>query len=189
MRVLSFDPGSVRMGWAVQDGVPPLQPKHVASGVFYYPRGDREPYQPYRLKMLEDWFTNNTPMLLDEYAPHKVATEIVPSRGAGEAGMTKLMLAQSNVDAVDCACMVWDVPFEQIAHSTWVKAVYGEHKKDEKVTKQKARNAVLEWYPELRTLYWKAWLKEFEQPDAIGVGLAGMGYKRNHLLNWGTGQG
>lgn len=189
MRVLSFDPGSVRMGWAVQDGAPPARPTHVASGVFYYPRGDRELYQPYRLKMLRDWFENNAPMLLEEYQPDKVVNEVVPSRGAGEAGTTLLILAQSNVDAVHCACMVWGTPFEQVSASTMQKAVYGEHKKGEKITKAKLRNAVLQWYPELREEYWKAWLKQFEQPDAIGVGIAGMGYKRAHLLEWLGSQG
>lgn len=162
------------MGWAVIDRDEDDY-SHVDSGVFHYPQFQKKQmkYQPYRLMLLEQYLTVNTPTLIDKYHPNKVITETVPARGAGEAGGTFLQLALTATDGVHAVCILNGIEFSQIGATTVQTRMLG---KGAKKTKPRVRNAVIALYPEL-VAYKRAWLKEFEQPDAIAIGSVGLGHK------------
>src|SRR2546430_284219 len=90
MKVLSLDPGSVRMGWAVLEsgGEEPKKskPHYVGSGVLGLTRhsneGKDEPYQQYRLRLI-DYCVLEAEYLLSFYRPDRVVSEIVPVVGGG----------------------------------------------------------------------------------------------------------
>lgn len=177
MRVLAWDPGSTRMGWAVLDGGSDRElPVYVDSGVFRYPQFMRKEmeYQPYRLMLQEEYFYFNTPRLISEHQPDLVVTETIPPRGAGEAGGVYLLLAQTAVDSVQCACLLEEVPFRQVSASTAQTDLLG---KGAKKTKPRVRNEVITLHPELEARR-QDWRKEFEEPDAVAVGSSALGYRR-----------
>jgi Holliday junction resolvasome RuvABC endonuclease subunit len=172
MRVLSFDPGAKRMGWAVlQTRLD--QPVVIESSYVLLER--KEDYQPYRLRLLNYW-TRRTANLLKTYKPDKVATEIVPPTGFGPSGgAIQAQLATAAITAVQVVTLVFEVPLEQISSRTMQKAITGKAP----ATKTKVRDGVIKLVPSLeqRRKEWTGKAAIYEEVDAIGVGLTAMGYK------------
>ena len=105
--------------------------------------------------------------LLDEYEPGIVVTETVPSRGAGIP--EQLYLANVMVTTVHTIALTEGVNCVQVSART-VQAHIAKRKEGVKITKVQVRNGVLERCPELKPRF-KEFVKHFEEPDAIAVGL------------------
>lgn len=169
MRVLSFDPGALRMGMAVLE----TGPTHIWSSYSLHSRN--EDYQPYRLRLIEHW-TKRTAELLKEFKPDLVMTEIVPPVGFGASGgNVQGQLAAAAITAVQAVTMIFEYPLKQISATTMKKRVAG----DGRATKTKVRDGVLRLLPQLewRRPEWTGKGAIFEEVDALGVGLAALGYK------------
>lgn len=167
-RVLAFDTGAKRMGWAVIDE----GPKWVASGIMGLTKLDTQSFQEYRLALIDYW-VEETPNLLQWFDPDFVANETIPLIGGGSAAMQSV-LAASAVTTVQTICKIHGMKVEQIAAVT-VKARVGGIKT---ATKPKVRDGVITLLPELAQRK-SDWTKAdtFDEPDAIGVGLVALGYR------------
>lgn len=171
MRILSFDPGAKRMGWAVlEDGW--TEPVYVASGVEWVePLVEGWPTQRYAHHLREYWVTR-AQELFNEYQPDVVANETLPTTGfgSGAAGVQSI-LAGGAISAVQVMAIIYELPVTQVAAVT-IKARIGGKKT---ATKVKVRDGVFNLLPELASRK-KEWVKIFEEPDAIGVGLVALGF-------------
>lgn len=168
MKVLGLDPGAKRCGWAVIEGDGQTAPIYHGSGVVYCIRGDHEDFQPYRLRLEEHWWYV-APRLLREYDPVELVNETLPPVGYNNS--TQAYLANVQLTVAHAAALERDVPITQIAAST-VKAAIAKKGK----TKVSVRNGVCDILPELAPRKFQ-WTKIFEEPDAIAVALARLGYK------------
>lgn len=173
MRVLAFDPGATRTGWAVlEEG-----PKYIASGVEYNPRGDTK-FQIYRMELSRFWVDRGLDLLL-EYEPDVVVSETVPSRGAGIP--EQLYLANVQITIVHAlAIMYGSCEVQQISARTVQKAI-AIRGNSRKVTKPQVRNGVLSLLPELKPRL-KEFIKVFEETDALAIGLWHLGYKSQPVV-------
>lgn len=163
MRVLAFDPGAYRMGWAVVE----TGPVYVASGIVGVERGPTELYQHYRLRLITHWS-----IVTDSFLKHKpdvVVNEIIPTRGFNDA--SQALLAAAALTAMQAIAVDRGYKCEQIGATT-VKARIGG---SNKATKVKVRNGVFEQLPELKPRL-KDWRKVFDESDAIAIGLTHLGY-------------
>lgn len=164
MRVLAFDPGAYRMGWAVvEDG-----PVYVASGIDGLERGSTELYQHYRLRLIFHWSLNMGDYLRT-YKPDVIVNEIIPTRGFNDASQS--LLAAAALTAAQAIAYDQGYKCEQIGATT-VKARIGG---SNKATKVRVRNGVLDLLPELKPRL-KDWKKVFDESDAIAIGLTHLGY-------------
>src|SRR5208282_5558430 len=141
MRILSFDPGATRAGWAVID-----DGRLIASDVVHHPRLPNQKFQVYRMELTEFW-AQEIWELLDEYKPGVVVTETVPSRGAGIP--EQLYLANVMVTTVHTIALAEGVNCIQVSART-VQAHIAKRKEGVKITKVQVRNGVLERCPELK---------------------------------------
>lgn len=165
MRLLALDPGAKRLGWAVlEDG------KYVDSGIWSCLREDGEPYQAYRLRLIEEaslWMRSC--LILHE--PDALVSEIVPVKGFNDMGQS--ILAMTAVTAMQSICIDMGVPINQIGATTVKKEIGGTAK----ASKVGVRNGVWEILPELvsKRAEWKG---VYDESDAIAIGLAYSGFKR-----------
>jgi Holliday junction resolvasome RuvABC endonuclease subunit len=166
MRVLAFDPGAERMGWAVLEDGP--KPVYVASGIIRFHRRPNEEYQHYKLR-LEEHYTYVGPELLSNYHPDRVVNETVPAVGFNNA--TQADLAKTAITVIHAMAYERDFPVYQIGATT-IKTQIGGSKK---ATKVKVRNGVIMLLPELAGRK-KEWVKVFDESDAIATGLTALGY-------------
>lgn len=166
------------MGYAVLDlpekakSKPPI---HVGFGISGLKRlrndGKDEPFQKYKLRLIDFWITESE-RLLNSYEPNVVVNEILPSVGGGNFVVaTQSQLAATAITVIQVAARQRDIPIEQVG-ATSVKARIGGSKK---ATKVQVRNGVIKIMPEMDR-YRKDWVKIFEVPDALGVGLTYGGY-------------
>lgn len=168
--VLSLDSGARNMGWAVICGTKG-QPVYVASGVKHLPQFEDEKYQDYKMRVIAaytDWSKN----IIYTWRPKIVVAEIVPPRGFARSVQNQLAQAAiTSVFATVC-CLYPEVKMKQISANTVKKKIGGSGS----ATKVQVRNGVLRVFPELRPRI-KEWVKKFDEPDAIAVGLASEGIK------------
>jgi Holliday junction resolvasome RuvABC endonuclease subunit len=169
-RVLAFDPGGERCGWAaLRPG-----PIYIASGISAYPRPDNgvnAQFQVHRLKLIDHWLSKAYD-LVTLYEPETVVTEIVPV-GEG-AARWQLALAATVATTIQCISKLEGIEVVQIGAGKVKKRIGGV--KD--ASKVKVRNGVIELLPELVSRR-REWIdtKVYDETDAIGLGLAQMGYE------------
>lgn len=183
MKVLAFDPGGIRQGFAVvgrsEDDDKSKPPTYYGSGYFgcvRHSNGSKdEPYQEWRLRILALW-VDEASRLLREYKPDLVVSEIVPVVGGGNfVAATQSQLAATAITATQAIAVDRGVQIKQVGATT-VKARIGRSKK---ATKPKVRDGVLELLPQLehRRPEWTGDKAIWDEPDAIAVGLTHLGYK------------
>lgn len=158
MKVLAFDPGASRMGFAVLES----GPKYVDSGIVSVTKTDDETYQAYRLRLIHFW-ANKTSNMLRSIKPDSVVCEIVPVKGFSDP--SQAYLAGAAIGAVQAICALRKVPSTVVSAAS-VKVAVAEHK----ASKVQIRNAVIEAFPELEPRR-KDWTKVFDESDAIAIGL------------------
>lgn len=161
MRILAFDPGAQRTGWAVLE----TGPKYIASDVVYNPRGST-PFQIYRMGLTEYW-VEHTAHLIRKYKPQQVISETVPSRGAGIP--EQLYLANVQITTAHAIALGYGCEVRQVSARTVQKAI-AIRGKSKGVTKPQVRNGVLSLLPELKPRV-KGFVKVFEETDALAIGL------------------
>ena len=172
MRVLSFDPGATRAGWAVLD----TGPSYVVSEVVHYPRLPKQKFQEYRLALTDFW-VGEADDLIALYQPDVLVSETIPSRGP--AIMDQLYLANVQITTVHAIAYAYGIKVVQVSARS-VQSEIALRKEGVKVTKPQVRNGVLHILPELEPER-KRFTKVFERTDALAVGLWFMGLS-NRLL-------
>lgn len=174
MRVLSFDPGAKRMGWAVIEGDGNSTPTWKASGIATFERGDKEKFQVYRLRVIDFWVTH-TGKLLNSYKPDGVINETVPAVGGGNFVVaTQSYLANVAITTIQTIARSLSYQVMQIGATT-VKKKIGRAKT---ATKVKVRNGIYEIMPEMKSRH-KQWTQpqNMDEPDAIAIALTQLGYE------------
>jgi Holliday junction resolvasome RuvABC endonuclease subunit len=179
VKVLAFDPGGVRQGFACversEDGQENKPPIYHGSGYFGVKRltnGKKdEPYQEWRLRIIEFW-VEKADDLLRFYKPDRVVSEIVPVVGGGNfVAATQSQLAGTANTTVQSVAVDRGYPIAQVGATT-VKAKIGGSKK---ATKVAVRNGVIKLMPLLADRK-RQWTKIFEEPDALAICLTSLGY-------------
>lgn len=176
MRVLAFDPGAARCGWAVVDSEGGLDPRsqpycYRDSGISGLDRGKDEKYQTYRLRLVAYW-VERAPELLETHKPDRVITEIVPVVGGGNFVVaTQSQLAATAATVIQAIAALNEVEITQVAAGT-VKRKIGGVKDASKV---KVRNGVLSLFPELEPRR-SEFMKVFDETDAIAIAATEIGY-------------
>src|SRR5208282_1842104 len=125
LRVLSFDPGATRAGWAVLE----TGPKYLGSGVKSCPKLPTQSFQNYRLELANAWVVESF-ALIESFEPDVVVSETVPSRGAGIP--EQLYLANIQITTVHAIAMAFGLPVEQVSART-VQAEIAQRKQGVKV--------------------------------------------------------
>jgi Holliday junction resolvasome RuvABC endonuclease subunit len=171
MRVLSFDPGAERMGWASIEADDTGLHYHM-SGLIPIPRGKMKP-QEYKLDLIATvayW----TPTLFDLTEPDAVVSETVPSVGGGNfIAAAQSYMANTAIVTVQAIAFTGGYPVFQIAANS-VQSKIAIGRTGRKVTKVQVRNGVIKLFPELEDRK-RDWVKVFEEPDAIAIGAAHLG--------------
>lgn len=158
------------MGYSVLEGDSQTAPEYIDSGIQRFPKGKMD-HQPYKLKLIEH-YTYVTPAMIARYQPDAIVAETVPAIGFGNAVQAEL--AKAAIITVLAMGFFYNVPVYQIAAIT-VKARIGGNKK---ATKVQVRNGVLQLLPilEPRKFEWTDSKKTMDESDALGIGLAFLGY-------------
>lgn len=169
-KVLAYDVGAERMGFACLVGDGETAPVYIESGITKVPRNNMD-YQPYKLHLIEQW-TYIAPAQFVRYSPDFIVCETMPAIGFNNA--TQAELAKAAIITVMAMAMERSIPVFQIAAIT-VKKQIGGHGK---ATKVRVRDGVIRLLPELadRKFEWQESKKTMDEPDALGVGLAKLGY-------------
>ena len=175
MRVLAFDPGADRMGYALLE----TGPKEVMSGVEVHPssgikgveKNEGETYQDHRLRIIEFW-AHTANSFIEEFKPDIIVNEIVPPTGGNIANLIHRQKAMAAITAVQVVAIQSGIEIKQIAASTIKKNIGGSGK----ATKVAVRNGVLELLPTTER-FKPEWKKVFDHSDAFAVGLTALGYK------------
>lgn len=171
-RVLALDPGAIRMGWAVLE----IGPEYIDSGILGLSRirdGEKIAFQVYKLQ-LEEYWAHMANVLFNKYRPSGLINEILPAQGSFTAQSTDSELAKVALTSIHTVAFQRGIEIQQIAANSVKKAMTGNGK----ATKVQVRNGVVELLPTLKPRV-KDWTKadKMDEPDAIGVGLAGLGYR------------
>lgn len=165
MRVLAFDPGATRCGYAVVENDPL---KYVTSGVIEVQRGSEEKYQPYKLRLIEFW-VKQINSLLDSYDPSSVVNELVPVVGGQNFVIaTQSQLAGTVATVINAIAVERNYDFKQVSAVSVKKRIAGTPK----ATKPKVRDGVYALLPSA--------VKDkptFDETDALAVALFTLGYK------------
>lgn len=171
MRILAIDPGAERCGWAIMEGVT-CKPWVVESGVMRCHRGDKEPFQEYRLR-LEEHAAQYFDELLEHRKPDWVVNEVVPAVGGGNFVVaTQSYLANCVATTFHNCAFKQGIDVNQISART-VQAKVGIKGRTGKVSKAGVRNGVVDKLPDLRKYVGdSAW--PWDRWDAIAIGLASM---------------
>jgi Holliday junction resolvasome RuvABC endonuclease subunit len=176
--VLAFDPGAKRMGWAcIEETAKNKPPQYHGSGYFGLERrvnGSKpEPYQDYRLRLVEFWI-KKAPVMFSRYKPDVVVAEIVPPVGGGNFVVaTQSQLVSGAITVVQTMALLDDLVLGQIGATSVKKKVGGSGK----ATKVAVRNGVFKLMP-YTEIFRKQWRDEdiFDISDAFAIGLAHLGY-------------
>lgn len=175
-KCLGQDPGGKRMGWAIvanpHDRFDPVYVDSGVMGLIRHVEGkNQEPYQEYKLRLVE-YFAMKAEVLFRDHRPVAFANEIQPAVGGGNyTAATQAELAKTSMVVFQAAAFREAVTVKQFGSNTIKKAVTG----DQKASKVKVRNAVIEYFPQLADRK-RAWQtgpdKEgFDEPDAIAAAL------------------
>jgi Holliday junction resolvasome RuvABC endonuclease subunit len=171
--VLALDSGAARMGWANVDRVDG-KPVYYSSGILHLP-GDGKKTQEYRIELVNE-VAHSASALLDLTTPDYVVNEIIPSVGGGNfAAAGQSYLANTAVTVFQAVAVMKGYRVVQIAANS-VQARIAVGRRGRKTTKVQVRNGVFQLLPELEDRK-KAWVKIFDEPDAIAVGLAELGFR------------
>jgi Holliday junction resolvasome RuvABC endonuclease subunit len=172
-RVLAFDPGAERMGFAcIAKGEENKDPVYYGSGHFGLSRkGNESSYQEYRLNLIALW-VEEAPKLIGAHQPDIVVNEIVPPVGGSGANQVQRQLATTAITTIQAVAIQSGLPIRQIGANT-VKARIGGGKKASKV---QVRNGVLHLMPDMQHKK-KEWTKVFDECDAFAVALTELGYQ------------
>lgn len=166
MRVLSFDPGAERCGWACLDHL-----TYLGSGILTCHRSSQQTFQEYRLRL-----TNLTRIsvlaLINQYDPDKIVNEVVPAVGGGNFINPQSYLANVVTTTIHTAAIELNVPVEQISARS-VQSRIAIRGKGKKITKIQVRNGVISLLPEFRSYLMKV---KPDETDAIAIGLVSQGY-------------
>lgn len=162
MRVLAFDPGATRMGFAFLDSGPEL----VESGIYGLSRKPDEKYHAYRLRLIDYWAWQTSKMLRRR-KPDVVVSEIVPIKGFSDP--SQAYLAGAAITAVHAVASLRKVEHAVVSAAS-VKKSIAKHK----ATKVQVRNGVIKALPELEERRGE-WTKVFDECDAIAIGLHYLG--------------
>ena len=172
MRVLAFDPGANRMGYAVLDSGPKeVESKFPSSGIAGVLQEEGETYQGHRLRIIAFWI-DFTQDLINEFKPDIIVNEIVPPTGGNSANMIHRQKAMAAITTVQVVAFQNNIPIKQIAATTVKKAVGGSGK----ATKVAVKNGVFNLIPST-TKFKEEWKKIYDHSDAFAVGLTELGYK------------
>lgn len=177
MKLLSFDPGAERMGYACLEGDGTLTAKSWGYGYLGVERASngskKEEYQKYRLRLIKFW-AEEADYLFTTFKPDEMVNELIPPVGGAAFASNGLQaqLAMAALSVLQGAAYRHDVPVTQIAAQTVKKAVGGSYK----ATKVKVRNGVFLLMPQL-AFHRKEWTRMFDISDAFAVGLTHMGYQ------------
>lgn len=175
MRTLNFDGGAERMGWAMlaridYTNADPGLYYHM-SGILALAKGDKEKYQDYRLRLIEEVSTS-VPILIETWKPDVIVTEVLPPNGFGSP--FQAYLANVALTTVQVIAYQNDIPVEQVSARTVQAKIAVGKTKGKKITKPQVRNGVLALFPELEERR-KEWVKHFDEPDAIAIGATFLG--------------
>ena len=175
MRVLAFDPGADRMGYAVIDSGPeeviPTKGNVLGSGIVSLVKLDDETYQDHRLRIIEHW-AEQAQILITYFKPDFIANEIVPPTGGTGGNIVHRQKALAAITAVQVVAIQNQINIQQYAASTVKKAIGGQGK----ATKVAVRNGVIQLLPSTER-FKEQWKKVFDHSDAFAVGLTSLGYK------------
>lgn len=177
--ILGIDPGARRGGWALTQEVDG-QHYYLASGVSSLPREDGEPFQKYRLRLVEHWADTFSDLVdqMDDLRhdlsdpDYKILFEIVPAIGFQSGGAVQSQLAQVVVTVCQALCEEWFVNYEQLSATTIKQRATGYGN----ATKVQVRNAVLSVFPELEPRK-KELTSTADESDAIAISIVGGGYQ------------
>jgi Holliday junction resolvasome RuvABC endonuclease subunit len=173
-KVLAFDPGAERMGWALIEGTlgdRKLKPRWWDSGIIELHRGSAD-FQEYKLKLIRH-VHNRVNDLIAWLEPDEVSSEIVPAVGGGNfIAATQSHLAHTAATVTQAVAISHDLQIFQIGATTVKKNIGGNGK----ATKVKVRNGVYHFFPFLKESRGEFWKKVFDESDAIAIGLAHLGY-------------
>jgi Holliday junction resolvasome RuvABC endonuclease subunit len=175
MRVLAFDPGADRMGYALLE----TGPKEIMSGMESHPSSgikgveklEGETYQDHRLRIIEYW-AHTTNDLIKLFEPDMIVNEIVPPTGGNIGNLIHRQKAMAAITAVQVVAIQSGIQIKQIAASTVKKQIGGSGK----ATKVAVRNGVLKLLPSTER-FKPEWKSVFDHSDAFAVGLTSLGYK------------
>jgi Holliday junction resolvasome RuvABC endonuclease subunit len=173
MRILAFDPGAERMGFAVIEGGEGKPPTYIESGIIGTPRRENEDYQPYRLRLI-DRLVVELDSLLSTYTVGLIANETVPpsTSTAFASNGVQAQLAATSVTVVQAMAALNGVPVKQVSAVTVKKRIGGV----KTASKVKVRNGVFHFFPEIKDQKWAEWVKVHDESDACGIGLVALGY-------------
>lgn len=166
MRVLAFDSGAKRAGWAVLES----GPIYLSSGVVECIKEPKEAYQVYRMKLTARW-VRVTCDLLDAYVPDVVITETVPVYGMNDFSqgyLANVMATTVHAISILTGFETYQVSAQKVHNQI---AIGGKTKRP---TKPQVRNGVLTLLPDLKEEA-KSWGKIFERSDALAIGLHTLG--------------
>lgn len=173
MRVLAFDGGAKRLGWA-SVGSENNRPYYHISGVLPLERGDTELFQSYRLRLTRE-LIESIPILIDLTEPDEIVTETLPAVGFNNS--TQSYLVNVALTVIHVVALQRGLPVHQIGATT-VQSRIAIGRKGRKTSKVMVRNGVIAQLPELEDRK-KQWTKVFDEPDAIGIALVYLGFKNS----------
>jgi len=179
MRILAFDPGANRMGYALLEEGPKevLSGTTDTSGIVELEKDENETYQAHRLRIIEYW-SKYTQNMINEFKPDIVANEIVPPTGGNAANVIHRQKAMAAITTVQVIAFQNGIPIKQVAASTVKKAIGGSGK----ATKVAVRNGVFSLLPS--TMRFKnEWKKVHDHSDAFAVGLTVLGQEIEKRTN------
>lgn len=165
MRVLAFDSGAKRAGWAALSN-DTGKIVYIDSGIRELPRSSKETYQDYALSLTGYWCAA-TQELINTYKTEYVITEIVPVRGMND--FAQGYLAHTMSVAVKATASYMGAIISQVS-ATKVQNEIGIKGRAKKMTKPNVRNGVISILPKLEGIL-RADGKVFERSDAIAIGL------------------
>lgn len=181
--VLSFDSGAARMGWAsvgLAAGLYQMQvPYYHMSGVLPLEREGKK-FQEYRKDLIAE-LCESIPVLFDFVNPDEIVNETIPAVGGGNfVAAAQSYLANTAITVVQTLATQAGIPWRQIGATTVQAQIAIGRRKGSKTTKVMVRNGVIAYLPELEPRK-SNWVKIFDEPDAIAVGLAALGLDRRKV--------
>lgn len=167
MRVLAFDPGAKRMGYAVILGNGKSAPIYTDSGVEQCIRQPGEAYQVYRSRLIVHWAQKAYEMI-QIYDPYLIAYETLPVKGFRD--MSQAILASAAITTIHAIAATEIIPVQTYAASSVKTRIAGSNR----ATKVGVRKGVQHFLPGLDK---PGWPQHPDESDAVAIALTALGYK------------
>lgn len=183
-KILAFDSGAKRMGWAsIWKSDPGLfqivKPIYHMSGILSLER-EGQKFQDYRVELVEE-LSVSIPALIELTQPDEIVNEIIPAVGGGNfVAATQSYLANTAITVVQTIAAIQGINFWQIGATTVQSQIAIGRKRGQKVSKVMVRNGVIKLLPELAPRK-KQWVKTFDECDAIAIGLTAIGFNNKEI--------